>query len=83
MAHQIYTVKTQDVDGRTTNSYKTWAAAAKRFEEMSGHTPDAALAFNWADHSPAPSAAEYVLKGWIRTVSDYGTRVVLSSSMKF
>jgi hypothetical protein len=71
-----YTVKTRDVDCSTTRKFKTLAGARRRFEEMAGHTMEAAIAEQFHD-SAEPPKAEDVRS--LRTVSMFGTVVTLSA----
>lgn len=70
-----FQVKTIDVDGRDKRSYTTRAGAWKRFEEMSGHTPEQAI--SEAFHAfPVESHPTRDTVKQLRTVSDYGTVVI-------
>lgn len=77
---QTFTVTTRDVDGRTTRTYKTAAAAIARFTDMAGITPDAAIDFILPDEvTPRTFAA----RGYVTHVSDYGCVVSIRSIDKF
>lgn len=79
MSH--YTVRTQDIDGRSSRRFKTLDGAVKRFEEMLGLTTDQAIAE--VHHKTAdmglrlPKIAEL---GWLSYVSLYGTKVTFEAS---
>jgi hypothetical protein len=67
-----YTVITRDTDGSTKRNYKTLDKAAARFEEMAGHSIDAAIREAYCEAATLPTmrAVKHV-----RTVSDFGTVV--------
>lgn len=77
---QTFTVTTRDVDGRTTRTYKTAAAAIARFTDMAGITPDAAIDFILPETATPRTFAE---RGYITHVSDFGCVVSIRSIDKF
>lgn len=73
-----YTVKTRDVDGSTRKVFKSFAGAAKRFEEMCGHTLQTVLD-NMGEH---PSGAKAEDVRYVEGVSNYGTVVTYTRKAK-
>ncbi len=67
-----YRVTTQDVDCSTRRTYKTRAAAIKRFEEMLGYSMASAIeeAYHAHTEKPTPDTVKAV-----RGVSPFGTVV--------
>ena len=78
---QTFTVTTRDVDGRTTRTYKTAAAAIARFTEMSGITPDDAIDFILPPEQLTKRT--FAERGYITHVSDFGCVVSIRSIYKF
>lgn len=70
-----YKITTRDTDGGSSRKFKTLAGAMKRFEEMAGHSLEAAIReqFHAASVLPTVRAAACV-----HTVSNYGTVVVFT-----
>ena len=72
-AAKHYTVKTRDVDGTSTKKFSTFKAARQRFEEMSGHTMEAAIEEMYHSMDVKPDA-ETVRR--LESISNYGTVVM-------
>ena len=69
----MFKVITRDVDGKGSRTYRTRAAAVRRFEEMYGNSFNFAVAEDFCDS--AIKANPETIK-CVRAVSDYGTVVI-------
>ena len=69
-----YTVKTQDVDGASERTYKTAAAALKRFEEMLGYPIANAIwdMYYSEERDAANDYPHWTTLRYVRAVSNYG-----------
>jgi len=68
-----FVVRTRDVDGSTSRTYKSRRAAVHRFEEMVGYSMAAAIGEHYHTELNPPSVATVRS---VRAVSNYGTVVI-------